>query len=204
MTYGEKFFRKSIDYKPLFKLLAKEYGAEKAKYIRQSAGNELDGIISRFPDMSEGERQHTDKFIFPRIALYRVLQAEAGDKALKYIEDTVTIQGKRMGKLLKGISSLPAMEWVFLKIFSSMAESMFGESGGFRQTFYDSPKGIVKFDITDCIYCRYCRLCGCPELIHSFCITDNYCFGSLSKIKFTRTETLETGNKCDFTLSIEK
>ena len=63
MTYGEKFFRKSIDYKPLFKLLTKEYGAEKEKYIRQSAGNELDGIISRFPDMSEGERQHTDKFI---------------------------------------------------------------------------------------------------------------------------------------------
>ena len=107
MTYGEKFFRKNSDYKPLFKLLAKEYGAEKGKYIRQSAGNELDSIISQFPDMSEGERQHTDKFIFPRIALYRVLQAEVGDKELKYIEDTVTIQGKRMGKLLRGISCLP-------------------------------------------------------------------------------------------------
>lgn len=90
-----------------------------------------------------------------------------------------------------------------LLLFSVMAKNMFGEKNGFQQRFYPSPRGTVKFDILDCVYCRYCRKCGCPELIHTFCNTDAYCFGNLSKIRFVREDTLENGEKCDFTLRIK-
>ena len=105
-----------------------------------------------------------------------------------------------MGGILKRITSFPFMERLFLLLFSVMAKNMFGEKNGFQQRFYPSPRGTVKFDILDCVYCRYCRKCGCPELIHTFCNTDAYCFGNLSKIRFVREDTLENGEKCDFTL----
>ena len=156
MSYGNNFFKKNRDYKPLYKSLENQVGKEKVTEIFNSAGRELDSIMSDFPNVPKGERNHTDNYIFPRVALYRILKKE------------------------------------------------FGEKNGFAQKFYLSSKGTVKFDILDCTYCRYCKLCECPELIHTFCNTDSYCFGNLSKIVFTREETLEVGKKCDFTLTISK
>ena len=120
------------------------------------------------------------------------------------IDEAINIQGEKMGNLLRKLTAFPFMEKIFLKMFESMAKNMFGEKNGFTQKFYSSPKGTVKFDILDCTYCRYCMLCECPELIHTFCNTDSYCFGNLSKIVFIREETLEFGKKCDFTLTISK
>ena len=204
VTYGKKFFQKSADYRPLKASLEKRVGKEKAAQIFDAAGEELDRIMAEFPDVPKGERQHTDKFIFPRAAMYRVLKSEFGGDAAGMIDELIRIQGEKMGGMLRRITALPLMERVFLKIFTWMTKAMFGEKNGFRQNFYESPEGTVRFDILDCPYCRYCRLCGCPELIHTFCDSDAYCFGSLSKIAFTREETLETGKKCDFTLTVTK
>ena len=202
MSYGSRFFKKNSDYKSLHKLLVNRAGEEKADEIFERAGRELDKIMSEFPKVPKGERNHTDNYIFPRVALYRILKDEFGDSAIGMIDEAINIQGERMGSLLRKFTALPFMEKMFLKIFAAMAKNMFGEKNGFAQTFYSSPKGTVKFDILDCTYCRYCRQCGCPELIHTFCNTDAYCFGNLSKITFTREETLELGKKCDFTLTI--
>lgn len=190
------------DHKSLQKQLIGEYGKEKANSIFVAAEAELNCLLQRFPDIPKGERTHTDNYIFPRVALYRVLKKEFGEEAMVMIDDVIHVKGTKMGSLLRKITSLPLMEKLFLRIFAFMAKNMFGEKNGFRQSFYTSPKGIVKFDILDCVYCRYCRLCDCPELIHTFCDSDAYCFGNLSKIEFAREQTLENGEKCDFTLTI--
>lgn len=203
MSYGTKFFRKSGDYKPLYSSLINKVGKEKASKLFATAGRELDSIMEAFPNVPKGERNHTDKYIFPRAALYRVLKNELGADAMKMIDEAVNVQGEKVGKMLKKLTSLPLMEKAFLKIFSLMAKNMFGEKNGFSQRSYPAQKGRVKFDILDCTYCRYCRELNCPELIHTFCQTDFYCFGNLSKITFTREQTLEHGEKCDFTLSIQ-
>lgn len=202
MSYGSKFFKKSSDYKPLYRTLINEIGEEKAVKVFKFAGDELDNIMHEFPDVPKGERNHTDNYIFPRVAMYRVLKKEFGENALAMIDELVNIQGEKMGQMLRKFTSLPYMERLFLKIFASMAKNMFGEKNGFAQEFYTTAKNTVKFDILDCTYCRYCRLCNCPELIHTFCNTDAYCFGNLSKITFSREQTLERGTKCDFILTI--
>lgn len=205
MSYGTSFFKKSGDYKPLRKSISQKYSKEKASEIFDSAAAELDCIMSEFPNIPKGERNHTDNYIFPRVAVYRVLDKEFGsDEAVRMIDEMIHIQGQKMGGMLRKFTALPLMEKLFLKIFASMAKNMFGESNGFKQTFYSTRKGTVKFDILDCTYCRYCRMCYCPEIIHTFCNSDAYCFGNLSKIDFTRQETLEHGEKCDFTLTITK
>lgn len=202
MSYGSAFFKKSGDYRPLYQALQESEGKERTVVIFRRAGEELDRIIAEFPDIPKGEKNHTHKYIFPRCALYRVLKAEFGDRALGMIEDVVAVQGQKMSQMLHGFTAFPFMERLFLKIFAAMARNMFGESSGFAQQFHASPKGMVKFDILDCTYCRYCRKCGCPELIHSFCESDAYNFGHLAKLTFERTQTLEHGEKCDFMLKL--
>lgn len=204
MSYGNKFFKKNSDYKPLYKALENQVGKEKVAEIFDLAGRELDNIMSEFPNVPKGERNYTDNYIFPRVALYRILKKEFSGNAIGMIDEAINIQGEKMGNLLRKLTAFPFMEKIFLKMFESMAKNMFGEKNGFTQKFYSSPKGTVKFDILDCTYCRYCMLCECPELIHTFCNTDSYCFGNLSKIVFIREETLEFGKKCDFTLTISK
>ncbi len=202
MSYGTEFFKKNRDYSHLRRSLSDRYGAEKADMIFKMAGSELDCIKDHFTDVPAGERSHTDNYIFPRAALYCVLKEEFGSsEAMAMIDEAIDIQGRKMGAMLRKFTALPLIEKVFLKIFALMAKNMFGEKNGFSQIFYSSPKGTVKFDILDCTYCRYCRLCGCPELIHTFCNSDAYCFGNLSKIRFTREHTLEHDEKCDFLLA---
>ncbi len=202
MFYGEIFYKRNRDYKPLYKSLKSTVGVEKTKHIFFLAGKELDNIMECFPNIPKGERNHTDNYIFPRIAIYRVLKKEFGDEAIKMIDDVVDIQGEKMGNLLRKFTSLPFAEKLFLRIFVLMAKNMFGEKNGFAQRFHVSSTDTVKFDILDCTYCRYCKKCDCPELIHTFCNSDAYCFGNLSKLTFTRIQTLEHGEKCDFTLTI--
>ncbi len=202
MSYGSRFFRQNSDYRPLRRSLEDRIGKAEATRLFDQAGEELDRIMAQFPTIPKGERSHTDQYIFPRVALYRVLRNAFGDEAMKMIDRTVNQQGEKMGALLRKFTSLPLMERIFLKIFAQMAKNMFGEKNGFAQKFYPTVSGVVKFDILDCTYCRYCRKCGCPELIHTFCNTDAYCFGNLSKVRFERAQTLEYGEKCDFTMTI--
>ena len=205
MSYGGRFYKKSSDYKPLGKIVAVLYGKQRANEIFRAAGEELDRLLAQFPDIPKGERNHTDGYIFPRAALYRVMSKELGaDEAMRLIDEAVHNQGIRMGKMLRNMTALPFMKGAFLRIFASMAKNMFGEKNGFRQVYYDTAKDTVKFDILDCTYCRYCRLCGCEELIHTFCQSDADCFGSLTGIRFVRESTLDKGDKCDFTLIKEK
>ena len=202
-TIDKNFFKRNKNYRFLYSLLVSKFGVEQANTIFDAANIELKRVTMEYPDIPKGERRHTNLFIFPRVAIYRVLKQHYGKDAIDLMDEVICFEGEKMGGILKRITSFPFMERLFLLLFSVMAKNMFGEKNGFQQRFYPSPRGTVKFDILDCAYCRYCRKCGCPELIHTFCNTDAYCFGNLSKIRFVREDTLENGEKCDFTLRIK-
>lgn len=202
-TIDKNFFKRNKNYRFLYSLLVSKFGVEQANTIFDAANIELKKVTMEYPDIPKGERRHTNLFIFPRVAIYRVMKQHFGKDAIDLMDEVICFEGEKMGGILKRITSFPFMERLFLLLFSVMAKNMFGEKNGFQQRFYPSPRGTVKFDILDCVYCRYCRKCGCPELIHTFCNTDAYCFGNLSKIRFVREDTLENGEKCDFTLRIK-
>lgn len=202
-TIDKNFFKRNKNYRFLYSLLVSKFGVEQANTIFDAANIELKRVTMEYPDIPKGERRHTNLFIFPRVAIYRVMKQHFGKDAIDLMDEVICFEGEKMGGILKRITSFPFMERLFLLLFSVMAKNMFGEKNGFQQRFYPSPRGTVKFDILDCVYCRYCRKCGCPELIHTFCNTDAYCFGNLSKIRFVREDTLENGEKCDFTLRIK-
>lgn len=204
MSSKTTFFQKDQSYKTLHKILSDRYGAETTTAIFTFAASELTKLLSEYPDIPKGEQKHTHPYIFPRVAMFRAMKRELGDAAIPVMDELILMEGTKVGNLMKRITALPLMEKVFLKAFSVVAKKQFGEKNGFQQSFYPSSKGTVKFDITQCPYCKYCTLCECPELIHTFCDSDAYCFGNLSKITFTREQTLEKYDKCNFTLTIDK
>ncbi len=190
-------------YKVLYRMIKTRFSRECADKVFSTARTELAGLYRQYAYLPKGDRAHTDRYIFPRIAALRAMQSCIGDEAMPLMDELIRSEGSKAGSLMGRITAFPLMKGLFLRIFAKMAKSQFGETKGFRQQFHTSSKNKVSFDILDCPYCRYCRICGCPELIHTFCDSDAYCFGNLLGITFTRTETLEHGQKCDFTLTRE-
>lgn len=191
----------SSDYNTMHRAVGAEYGKAVAKAIWNDARKRLNELAGQLPDLSKGERQHVEGYILPRIAVYRSMESCLGsEKAMALLDAAILERGQKMGAMLRRMTALPLMKGMFMKIFASMAKSTFGAAGGFEQRYYDTPKDTIKFDILDCTYCRWCRRLDCPEIIHTFCDSDSYCYGKLTGITFERTQTLEHGEKCDFTL----
>ena len=191
----------SSDYNALRKAIAARHGGETASAVWRAAAAEMERLAGGLPELSRGERQHVARYIVPRIAVYRAMESRLGaEEAMALLDAAILEQGEKMGAMLRRMTALPLMKGMFMRIFASMAKTAFGAAGGFKQEYYDTPKNVVRFDILNCTYCRWCRKLGCPEIIHTFCDSDSYCYGRLTGIAFERTQTLEHGEKCDFTL----
>ena len=199
MAKGAAFYKKNSGYKQLKNMLAVRYGGDLANRVYEFAGQELDRMYFEYTEVPANVQQHVYKYIFPRVAMYHGMKQEIGEDALPVLEEFIKATGEKMSKKLDRLISFPGMLGPAMKAFARVSRNNFGKKSGFGQTFYEASKDCVKFDITDCPYCKYCTLCGCKELIHTFCDSDIYMYGNLTKISFERTETLEKGKKCDFT-----
>lgn len=203
MKSGLKFYNRDIAYRMLKKRVVQKYGKKKTKQIWRRAGKCLEYLWEKYRDVSKEEKRHTHNNIFPRIAMYRVLEKEYPQEAMEIMDFAVEHTGKYAGKLFGVFTAIPLMPSIFLRIFAYMTKKMFGPSAGFEQVFYEADGKVLRFDITKCPYCKYCKKCGCPELTHTFCDSDIYCYGNLPGIEFARTQTLGTGGTCcDFSLRV--
>ncbi len=204
MARGVAYFKKNKNYKILKNILANRYGGDLAKRVFEFAGQEMDRLLWEYPEVPKGVRTHVYDYIFPRAAAYRGMKQEIGEDALPVMEEFILQQGSKAGASINRFLALPGMGKIGLKIIKYMAKNMFGPKNGFQQTIYKTDKNQLRFDITDCPYCKYCKICGCSDLIHTFCDSDSYCYGNLSKIEFHRTTTLEKDDKCDFCFSLKE
>lgn len=131
------------DYKSLQKQLIGEYGKEKANSIFVAAEAELNCLLQRFPDIPKGERTHTDNYILPRVALYRVLKKEFGEEAMVMIDDVIHVKGTKMGSLLRKITSLFLL-WksYFLEYLRPWQRICLARKTAFGRAFIHRPKEL--------------------------------------------------------------
>lgn len=192
-------YRKHAGYGWLKKTLRRRCGREAAEAVWRRANEEL-RRLNELP-IPPQERFHVRGTILPRAAMYRALQEHVPEDAVSLLDETVAHAGRQMSRLLGGLVRLPGMRGAFLRIFAWMARRMFGESAGFGQVMHRADGQAVRFDITGCPYVRWCGHLGCEAIVHTFCDSDAYCFGSLPGLRFARRETLGAGSeKCDFSL----
>ena len=196
----------NLDKKKAFKeLLIHEIGASEAETIWSDAKMRLADIESRYPDIPEGQKAHTD-FIFPSAAMYLAIK-EAKDAELGYkIISTISWnKSRKMGRMLTHMSKIPGFKNWFVKMWDPISHKSFGESAGFENIFYPNEKGEFRMDIIKCPYNRYFAELGCPELTKIFCINDECSYGDIPGLEFIKTQTLgKGGDKCDFYIRVKR
>lgn len=88
------FYKKHPGYRLLLKEISARYGKDTADKICADALRGLDALQREYSALPEKVKYHTDKNIFPRIAIYRVMQREMPGDALALL-DSASRQGRR-------------------------------------------------------------------------------------------------------------
>ena len=90
-TIDKNFFKRNKNYRFLYSLLVSKFGVEQANTIFDAANIELKRVTMEYPDIPKGERRHTNLFIFPRVAIYRVMKQHFGKDAIDLMDEVMGV-----------------------------------------------------------------------------------------------------------------
>ncbi|MCR4597701.1 MAG: L-2-amino-thiazoline-4-carboxylic acid hydrolase [Acetatifactor sp.] len=176
-----------------------------AEKIWRDAHKRLYKAYVEHMDLPKGVRSHTDSFIFPAGAIYLAMKEKDEAMAFEVMEKKMAEKSKKMGA---GLAKMCKHAWFrkfFLGMWDTMSHKMFGDTCGFQNVFYPKEKGCFRMDVTACPYNKYLTEMGCPEINILFCKNDEYTYGNLPGLKFSRTKTIGAGNGlCDFKMELKK
>ncbi|MBQ8641988.1 MAG: L-2-amino-thiazoline-4-carboxylic acid hydrolase [Clostridia bacterium] len=201
MKSGVSVLNHDTGFKNIKKDLVQRYGREAAARIWEKAGANLEELCGRYAHLPGKVKVHTDGNMFRNAAVYMAIKEEYPADALEILESGVEREGRRVAKILSILLHIPGMKRVMLFVFAKMLDSMFGEEAGFQCTKHCVSKNEVRFDVNRCPYCKYLTEIGCPEIIRFSCEVDDWIYGDLPGLAYSRTGTLGKGaDRCDFCL----
>lgn len=147
---------------------------------------------------NKANRRIMSREIFPRVAMYYALQKimskkEAYDKVWDYTKTCICTPARQQYRKLERIP------FFFFLLRNMFLHTMLHSSAWSAQVTRNA-QGQFGFAVHRCLWKDTCLTCGCPELCRIFCDSDKEIYGKLSKVRFSRTQTLGTGGMiCDFT-----
>ena len=201
MKSGVFILNHDTGFRNMKKNLVIRYGKAETDRIWEKAGKNLEDLCRQYAHLPEKIKAHTDGNMFRNAALYMALKEAHPEDALDIMDQGVRKEGARVAKMLSAVLHLPGMKRLMLSVFARMLNSFFGEDAGFKSTKHCISKDKVHFDIDQCPYCKYLTEIGCPEIIRFSCDVDEYIYGNLPGLEFSRAGTLGTGAPCcDFCL----
>ena len=175
-------------------LLKKSLGAEEGAKCLVSAKQKSAEWLAGTKETSESRLKMMRETIIPRIAVYAVLKENGADADAALGDYVRNVAGPAMHKTYAKAEKLPGFWAIFKNGFTSVTRK-----SDFWQCENRKEKNRFSTDIHKCLWYDTCVECGYPEVCRFFCDCDNYTYGGLNKIAFTRTKTLGTGgDKCDF------
>ncbi|WP_333860777.1 L-2-amino-thiazoline-4-carboxylic acid hydrolase [Clostridium sp.] len=175
--------------------LIKEFGQSLGNKIYDLQQRKLQTILELTTGKSNNQMITLTKTILPKISLYKVLQEELGEQKKAY--DTLekymlTIVGPKLNKQYSMLEFIPGYFYMFRKIMASTVN----KSDNWVTEVMKNDSTSVEYNITKCLWYDACVENDSPELCKIFCDVDHVIYGSMKKVKFIRTGTLGTGNKC--------
>lgn len=177
--------------------LKNKLGEEATIEIIQKARQNALNFMSVTKESSPSRLKTMKETILPRVAVYGILK-ENGLEADVFLDQYIReIVGPVMHNTYAKMEKIP----FFYAIYSRMFVKFTDKSDAWM---CDSKMGKNQFvlNIHKCLWHDVCSEYGLPEACRFFCECDNYTYGGLNKIQFTRTKTLGTGGElCDFCFS---
>ncbi len=192
--------------KELRKVLAGKISSGQMDSVLERAEEILAGMKEKHKDLSAMERFHTEKKIFPYIALYQALQQVIPkEDALEALGTSSLNKAEGIGLKLKETLKSRKASVLFLNAFAVIKDLVFGDRAGFRSKQYENGKNDIRFDMLACPYHKWFSEYGCPELCQFSCRADEYVYGNLDHVVFERSQTIGTGGECcDFHVYLKK
>ena len=180
--------------KDIEKFLLGRLGREEACALFAEQAHLLDDLVANTTGKSKDQMKELEQTILPRVALYKALKASSlGGECVtelmrSYMMDVVAAQkhaSTRKMELVPGFFAI--YKRVFLKVMRT--------SDLWESTQSEGPD-CFGASITKCLWHDACVENGCPELCPLFCDVDDVNYGGLSKMGFSRTQTLGYGGDC--------
>ncbi len=170
-----------------------------ALVIFSDADRKYAQLLPDYEDKADKIRMHLTDSILPMAAIYLTLKERYPEDALDIMYRIAKPVSSAKGKRYRAVTEKQDGKKEFLSMLGEMVKDSFGPDAGFGLDFLEEGEKKVSFDITSCPYFRFCTELGCPELTPVFCKNDDYSYGDLEGIEFTRTSTIGNGGAvCDF------
>jgi len=197
---NKRYYKKLGGFSYLLGELNKKIGKEQTDVVVNDAVELCNEWCDKYKNLSQKEKLHTERMIFPRAAIYlQMTKYIPREEALNLIEESVRIGVEPDRKRLHIATKIPFIRPLFFKIFHKMISSMFNEESGFKFEEIEADGRRYRVDVLKCPYMTYCELLGCKELTSTFCLSDDRVYGDMCGIAFERKGTIGRGSdKCDF------
>jgi len=191
MTKREKHVWASLESE-----LNKTFDSSTAESVLRTAKNQHAQWMIMTKETSRSRLKMIREGILPRVAVYGALK-ERGLLADEFMDRYVReVAGPMMHGMYAKAEKIPGFWTLFTGVFKRVTDKSdywICESRKDGDRFY--------LDIHKCLWHDTCSEVGYPECCRFFCECDNYTYGGLKKIGFSRTQTLGTGGeKCDFVM----
>ena len=174
--------------------LVERLGCEEGAALFAEQARLLSELIAGTSGKSKSQMKELEQTILPRVALYKALAASGiGEERTTelmraYMMDVVAAQKHASTKKMELVPGFFAIyKRVFLKVMRT--------SDLWESTQTEGP-GCFGASITKCLWHDACVEGGCSELCPLFCDVDDINYGGLSKMGFSRTQTLGYGGDC--------
>ena len=178
--------------------LTRRYGREEAVTMIDGAQLEYNRALMEYCHLPDGVFWHGKKTIFPMACIYHQLHLNHPKEALEVTETVMRRRSESIGRFLNVLMAIPGMKSLAMKLLPRFINRYFGPNNGFEVRLAREPDAFYA-DFTKCPYQVLTARMRCPELCAVFCRSDEYAYGALRGLRFTRTQTLGTGGeKCDF------
>lgn len=162
---NKKYYEKLGGFSYVLGELRKQLGGQQTDVIINDAVSLCNELCGRYKDLSEKEKLHTEKIIFPRAAFYlQMMKYISPEEALHLIEESVKLGVEPDRRRLHAVTKVPFLRPLFFKLFPAMINTMFNEEVGFRTAEFECDSRHYRVDVLQCPYMKYCELLGCREL----------------------------------------
>lgn len=190
-----------------FRKTAHERFPEWEAMLNSAFKKRLGELRSEHAGASRQRMQHLESQIMPGIAAYETLQTVMPkEEALRTVHGYVEERAYRLKKIFLRLMRIPGLYKKVPGIFAAQTPKFFGISAGFEANEIRTTGGVWRIDMTRCPYHDECVRCGCPELCHCFCDSDDITYDGLHpKLIWQRIMTLGRGDDgCDFCMKVVK
>ena len=190
-----------------FRKTACEGFPEQEAVLNSAFEKRLGELRSEHAGASRQRMRHLESQIMPGIAAYETLQTVMPkEEALRTVHGYVEERAYRLKKTFLRLMRIPGLYKKVPGIFAAQTPKFFGISAGFEANEIRTTGGVWRIDMTRCPYHDECVRCGCPELCHCFCDSDDITYDGLHpKLIWQRTMTLGRGDDgCDFCMKVVK